>query len=45
LDEDWDAIETAFPDSSLVTIQQAGHWVHAEQPDEFIDTVLGFCLR
>jgi esterase len=45
LDEDWDAIESAFPDSSLVTIQQAGHWVHAEQPDEFIDTVLGFCLR
>jgi esterase len=45
LDEDWDAIEAVFPDSSLVTIQEAGHWVHAEQPDEFIDTVLGFCLR
>jgi esterase len=45
LDEDWDAIEAVFPDSSLITIQEAGHWVHAEQPDEFIDTVLGFCLR
>ena len=45
LDEDWNAIETVFPDSSLVTIQEAGHWVLAEQPDVFIDTVLGFCLR
>jgi pimeloyl-ACP methyl ester carboxylesterase len=45
LDEDWEEIEAVFPDSSLVTIQDAGHWVHAEQPEIFIDTVLGFCLR
>ena len=45
LDEDWEEIEAIFPDSSLVTIQDAGHWVHAEQPEIFIDTVLGFCLR
>lgn len=45
LDEDWDAIEELFPDSDLVTIQDAGHWVHAEAPEEFIDAVLSFCLR
>jgi pimeloyl-ACP methyl ester carboxylesterase len=45
LDEDWEEIEAVFPDSSLVTIQDAGHWVHAEKPEIFIDTVLGFCLR
>jgi UDP-N-acetylglucosamine 4-epimerase len=32
-------------DSEIKTIIGAGHWVHAEAPDEFIDTVLGFCLR
>ncbi len=45
LDEDIAAIQELFPDSELVTIEDAGHWVHAEKPDEFIDTVLGFCLR
>lgn len=45
LDEDVAAIEDVFPDSELVTIPDAGHWVHAEQPDLFIDSVLGFCLR
>jgi esterase len=45
LDEDIDELEELFPDSELKTILGAGHWVHAEAPDEFIDTVLGFCLR
>ena len=45
LDEDWDAIEELFPDSDLVTIENAGHWVHAEAQEDFIDTVLSFCLR
>lgn len=45
LDEDISDIEIAFPDSELITIESAGHWVHAESPDAFIDTVLGFCLR
>jgi esterase len=45
LDEDIPVIETYFPDSSLVSIENAGHWVHAEAPDDFVDSVLGFCLR
>jgi esterase len=45
LDKDWSEIEVLFPDSDLVTIQNAGHWVHAEAPETFINAVLGFCLR
>lgn len=45
LDEDWDAIEEIFPDATLETIKNAGHWVHSEQPDEFIEKVLGFIIR
>lgn len=45
LDEDWDEIEKAFPDSNLVSVANAGHWVHAEAPKEFLDAVLSFCLR
>ncbi len=45
LETDIDEIENLFPDSQMVTIRNAGHWVHAEAPDEFTDTVLSFCLR
>lgn len=45
LEEDFDEIEEQFPDSTIVTIENAGHWVHAEQPESFIQTVLEFCLR
>lgn len=45
LDEDWDAIEEIFPDATLETIENTGHWVHSEQPDEFIEKVLGFIIR
>ncbi|MEI8192361.1 MAG: alpha/beta fold hydrolase [Flavobacteriia bacterium] len=45
LSVDIDEIELRFPDSTLETIEDAGHWVHAEQPDAFADAVLGFCLR
>lgn len=45
LDEDWEEIENQFPDSNLVSIPNAGHWVHAEAPVEFMENVLGFCLR
>jgi esterase len=45
LDEDWSDIAQLFPDAYLDTIPEAGHWVHAEQPEVFIDAVLSFCLR
>lgn len=45
LDGDFPEIEEWFPEAELVTIENAGHWVHAEAPEEFIDAVLSFCLR
>jgi len=45
VEEDFTTLESYFPDSHIVTIPNAGHWVHAEAPDHFIDEVLGFCLR
>jgi esterase len=45
LDEDIPELEERFADSQLVTIAGAGHWVHAEAPEEFLDAVLSFCLR
>lgn len=45
LDEDIPSIEESFVDSEFVTIPNAGHWVHAEAPELFLEAVLGFCLR
>jgi len=45
LDEDVVEIENYFPDSEIKTILNAGHWVHADAPDDFIDSLLSFCLR
>ena len=45
LDEDFEALEMQFPDSEIQTIEGAGHWIHAEAPNEFLDALLGFCLR
>lgn len=45
LDEDIPLLETQFPDMELVTVENAGHWVHAEAPNEFQEALLGFSLR
>lgn len=45
LDEDWDEIEELFPDSELVTIENSGHWVHAEASEVFLEHVLEFLIR
>ena len=45
IDEDIDDLEAVFNDFQLITIENVGHWVHAEQPDKFIESVLSFCLR
>jgi esterase len=34
-DEDMKGIQTLVPHSEFVSIQGAGHWVHAESPEEF----------
>ncbi|MBC8173947.1 MAG: alpha/beta fold hydrolase [Chitinophagales bacterium] len=40
--EDWDEIQSLFPNATLFTIKDAGHWVHADKPKEFIATVISF---
>ncbi len=35
-------IERLFPDVSIVHIPDAGHWVHAERPRQFLDAIAPF---
>lgn len=45
LDSDWDDVQTVFPEASLETIEDAGHWVHAEQPQAFLDVAMKYLLE
>lgn len=42
LQSDEEGIRLLFSNAEFVTIEGAGHWVHAESPNEFADTVMGF---
>ncbi len=35
-DHEWPHVLTLFPQAELVTIPDAGHWVHAEQPEALL---------
>jgi esterase len=41
-DRDLPAFARFFPAFQLVTIASAGHWLHAERPDEFLAAVMPF---
>ena len=41
---DPDSIYALFPGANIITMQNAGHWVHAEQPEKFVDLVIRHCL-
>ncbi len=41
-DEHWSRIEELFPLAKLSTVEGAGHWVHAEKPQELIQLVKEF---
>lgn len=41
-EEDRELIKKHFPDSRITTIPDAGHWVHAENKEDFLATVLEF---
>jgi len=43
LDEDWQDIVKKFPMALLKTMPNAGHWIHAENPDLFYNLVFEFC--
>jgi pimeloyl-ACP methyl ester carboxylesterase len=40
--EDEPLIRELFPQSQIQTIAEASHWVHADQPEEFLRLLLGF---
>ncbi len=42
LDKDFDSIKMHFPQASVMTISNAGHWLHAENPDAVYTAVLDF---
>jgi esterase len=40
--EEFDSIKHFFPHAELAEIAGAGHWVHAERPVEFLETIRNF---
>jgi len=42
LDQDKKAINVIFPFAEIVTIPNSGHWVHAEQPELFLQAIEKF---
>ncbi len=40
--EDIDTIEEIFPMAQYSTVENSGHWMHAENPKHFFDEVLNF---
>lgn len=41
-DSDFETILHHFPEAEIKTIKNAGHWLHAENPGDFYETVLGY---
>ena len=44
VDEDLSNIQKKFPKARLHTVEQSGHWVHAEAPDQLLAIVQEFLL-
>jgi len=42
LDDDFPLINSHFPNLSIKTIPEVGHWLHAEKPMEFLELTLDF---
>uniref|UniRef100_A0A7E4VE61 sn-1-specific diacylglycerol lipase ABHD11 n=1 Tax=Panagrellus redivivus TaxID=6233 RepID=A0A7E4VE61_PANRE len=40
--DDFKAIQRLFPNPRFHVIPKAGHWLHAEQPEAFVDSVVDF---
>jgi esterase len=40
--EEWPEIIKVFPKAQFVEIKHAGHWIHADKPEEFFNTTLQF---
>ncbi|HKX86257.1 MAG TPA: alpha/beta fold hydrolase [Flavobacterium sp.] len=42
LDSDFETIYHHFPNAEIVTVSNAGHWLHAENPNEFFEKTVHF---
>ncbi len=42
IDSDWEMIEKQFTQSTLKTVENAGHWIHAEAPKELLTLLYDF---
>ncbi len=42
-DNDIPMLKRIYPDANIVDIPNAGHWLHAEQPELFLEAVLRCC--
>lgn len=45
LPEDYSVITRIYPEASIVEIPDAGHWLHAEQPQLFMDALWNFLRK
>jgi len=45
VESDMPRIRALFPFADMTTIEDAGHWLHAEKPDEFARITLDFLLQ
>lgn len=43
-EEELETYQQYFPQAELTTIQDAGHWIHAEQPEAFVQAVRDFLI-
>lgn len=43
--EHWQFLQPHFPHAQLVTLENAGHWLHAEQPEAFYQSVSSFLVQ
>lgn len=41
-DSDYSLIKSVFPNSEIIKIENAGHWLHAEKPTEVYDAMANF---
>ncbi len=44
-DDDQREIPEAFPNCEFKTINDAGHWLHADKPNDFFDAVMDFLMN
>ena len=42
LESDYPELNLKFPNAQIHSIEESGHWVHAEAPEEFYNTVIDF---